>query len=134
MSSAKCINGLDNQRHFKTLVDHGASHCMINKRALTKGVELHASRNVSFGTTASAFQTNTFVYIDDCRLPEFSMTRQMEKVKVFVFENDKVDTILGRDFLNDVGIDVKTSTLTCKWCGDSIPFKTTIPFSSQLWK
>ena len=33
------------------------------------------------------------------------------------------DLILGREFLNAVGIDVKSSNLSCEYEGDSIPFK-----------
>lgn len=134
MSSARTINGVENKVHFKTLIDHGASHGLIKKASLPKGVKLFSTDSIQFGTAAGSFRTQNYVYLEDFCLPEFNMTRRIGKVKMFVFDNDRIayDCILGRDVLNDVGIDVKSSTLTCEWLGDSIPFKPTSFLKSTM--
>ena len=125
MSICAKINNRVFQRPLKTLIDHGASHSILNKRVVPRGVRLSPSPNYKFTTTAGNLVTKNSVKLDEFRLPEFNLNRKVDELKCQVFDNPQViyDLILGRDFLNAAGIDVKSSTLTCEWCGDSIPFK-----------
>jgi len=125
LASARKINDRGCRRPLKTLIDHGASHSIINKRSLPRGLKMEPSKSVTFNTTAGKFNTSNQVLLKDFRLPEFNRNRSVDEVKCSVFDSKSVkyDLILGRDFLNAAGIDVKSSTLTCEWCGDSIPFK-----------
>jgi len=127
LASARLLNGnpLPRNHIFRTLIDHGASHCIVNRRSLPRNVQPHTEAALKFSTTAGSFETNTYVWLEDFRLPEFNLNRRVSKVKCFVFNNNTVpyDLILGREFLNAVGIDVKSSNLSCEWEGDSIPFK-----------
>ena len=126
ISAARSVNGRPMRNTgLKTLIDHGASHSMINKRCLPNGVKVTKSKPISFSTTAGTFNSDGHVILEDFRLPEFNRNRSVDEVKCSVLDNKtvKYDVILGRDFLNKVGIDVKSSTLTCEWFEDVIPFK-----------
>ena len=82
-------------------------------------------KDLLFTTTGGSFKSTSYVKLKDFRLPEFNRNRNVATVKASVLDNAavKYDLILGRDFLNSAGVDVKSSSLTCEWCGDSIPFK-----------
>ena len=126
IAATKAVNGVPFiKKHIRTLIDHGASHTIINRRMLPKNAPMSKAKTLSFSTTAGSFKTSAHVNLQDFRLPEFNMTRTVKEVKCYVFDNRSVpyDLILGRDFLNQVGIDVRSSTLSCEWLGDSIPFK-----------
>jgi len=125
LTSARTVNGKELRMPLKTLIDHGASHSIVNKRCLPKGTPMTPSKDLSFTTTGGTFKTTSFVLLEDFRMPEFNRNRSVAKVKASVFDNAtvKYDLILGRDFLNAAGVDAKSSTLACEWCGDSIPFK-----------
>jgi len=125
LASARKVNSIDHSAPLKTLIDHGASHSIINKRCLPKRAEPKSTESISFSTTGGSFDSSSYILMEDFRLPEFNRNRSVDCVRAAVFDNPsiKYDLILGRDFLNKVGIDVKSSNLTCEWCGDSIPFK-----------
>ena len=73
---------------------------------------------------AGQFDTAKFVYINDLRLPEFSYTCKVSKVKAFIFDSPacKYNIIFGRSFLNQVKIDVLSSKMKCVWINNKIPF------------
>jgi len=77
-----------------------------------------------FQTAAGNFTTSCFVFLTDVHLPEFSYTRQVKKVKCYLFDAPAVeyDIIFGWSFLNQVQIDVLSSQLKCTWFGDEIAF------------
>lgn len=125
------INNVPAKSYFKTLLDHGASHTMVNRRALPKNVQPIPCSSSGFTTTAGSLTTSDFVYIDEWVLPEFNRNRYVKRIKAFVFDAPNVawDMLVGRNHLNQIGIDVLSSSLSCKWCGDEIPFH-----SSDYWK
>ncbi len=59
------------------------------------------------------------------RLPELDENRNIEQQKALIFESEtcKYDVILGADFLNKSGIDVKYSTGTIQWFENEIPLR-----------
>ena len=127
LTIAKKVNDTSGRFLFKSLLDHGGSHVLINRRNLPKDIELFPLPNSQgFNTAAGGLNTTHFVYLHDIILPEFSYTRRISTVKAFVFDNDKVfyDIIFGRSFLNSTGIDVCSSDLTCRWMDTKIPFHT----------
>jgi len=124
LTIAKRINDVSGQFLFKSLLDPGGSHVLINKRALPKGAELFTSDQRKFNTTAGGLQAASHVFLHEIILPEFSYSRQVKTYQAFVFDNPTVpyDIIYGRNFLNSCGIDIRGSDLTCKWFQDVIPF------------
>jgi hypothetical protein len=63
------------------------------------------------------------VQIENLRLSELDKNRNIEQQKALIFESDtcKYDVILGADFLNKSGIDVKYSTGTIQWSDNELP-------------
>ena len=59
------------------------------------------------------------------RLPELDKNRNVEQQKALIFESEtcKYDVILGADFLNKTGIDVKYSTSTIQWFENELPLR-----------
>ena len=123
VATAKKINDQTGKYLFKCLLDPGGSHVMVNKRALPAEAETFRSR-MNFDTTAGSSGPTEFVYLNQVVLPEFTFTRSVKKVKAYVFDNPRTpyDVIFGRNFLNNCGIDVCGSSLSCKWHEDEIPF------------
>ena len=124
LATATQINNKLGKYWFKSLLDHGGSHVMIEQRCIPKDIELFEQPNMQFKTTAGKMTTTKFIYLSDLRLPEFSYTRRVKKVKCYVFEAPEVeyDIIFGRSFLNQVQIDVLSSQMKCTWFKDEIPF------------
>ena len=65
-------------------------------------------------TLAGSYQSSAMVVMHNLRLPELDKNRNIEQHKALIFESDtcKYNVILGADFLNKTGIDVKYSTNT----------------------
>ena len=64
------------------------------------------------------------VYLRDLRLPEFDKNRAIDEQKALVFEGKcRYDIILGADFLEKTGIDIKYSTKEMEWYGLTIPLR-----------
>lgn len=124
LATAKAINEINGRYVFRSLLDHGGSHVMIQRRCLPANCETFQNANMNFKTTAGSFTSAEYVYLATVCLPEFSYTRKVKKVKAYLFDAPEVeyDLIFGRNFLNQVQIDVLSSQLKCKWFDDEIPF------------
>ena len=120
---ARKINEQAGKFLFRSLLDPGGSHVLVNQRSLPNDVETFEA-DFSFQTTAGSGNSSRYVYLHDIVLPEFSFTRNIKRIKAFVFDNPNVpyDIIFGRNFLNNCRIDVCGSSLTCKWYDLEIPF------------
>ena len=58
-------------------------------------------------------------------MPEFDKSRNIEEQRALVFDaNCRYDVILGNDFINKVGIDIKGSNATVEWLGSVVPMQT----------
>ena len=58
------------------------------------------------------------------RLPEFDKNCRIEGIKALIFDNQcKYDIILGADFLNMIGLDIKYSTGEMEWYGNTLPMR-----------
>jgi hypothetical protein len=60
-------------------------------------------------TLAGSYQSSAMVVMCNLRLPEFDKNGNIEQQKALIFESNtcRYDVILGADFLNKTGIDVK---------------------------
>ena len=63
------------------------------------------------------------VVMRNLRLPELDKNRNIDHQKALIFESEtcKYGVILGADFLNKTGIDVKYSTGTILWFENELP-------------
>jgi hypothetical protein len=76
-------------------------------------------------TLAGSYQSSAMVVMHNLRLPELDKNRNIEQHKALIFESDtcKYNVILGADFLNKTGIDVKYSTNTIEWFKNELPLR-----------
>ncbi len=67
------------------------------------------SQSIMVNTLAGSYQSSAMVVMCNLRLPEFDKNGNIEQQKALIFESNtcRYDVILGADFLNKTGIDVK---------------------------
>ena len=105
-------------RPLVVLLDGDSSGSLINKRSIPKGAVASRSAKKHTTTTASGnFDSSLSVGVQDIRLPEFSNVRRIEGWNLRVFNSTacQYDMILGRDFMQHIGIDNFFSTDTIQW-------------------
>ena len=106
---------------LRALLDSGGSGTLISERFAKKlkRVKIEPSE---WSTPAGTLTTNTMVKAKFL-MPEFHDNRLLEW-KIHVTPNmGAYDMIIGRDILEDLGIDVRFSTQSMEWDGVEIPFK-----------
>ena len=73
---------------------------------------------------AGVYEAGGEVLMTDLRLPELDKNRIIDHQSALVFDADcRYDVILGYDFLQRVGIDIRYSTGKIEWFGNSIPLR-----------
>ena len=87
---------------------------MIHRSALPRGVNpMVLDKRARMNTLAGTYESGGEVMLKGLRLPEFDKNRNIEEQKALVFgANCRHDDILGNDFMNKVGIDIKESNRT----------------------
>lgn len=85
LAIATSINETKGRFLFKALQDPGGSHNLIRKNRLPSNIEIFTSTK-SFDTTAGNAGPTQYVYLNDFRLPEYSFTRSIKKVKFYLFD------------------------------------------------
>ena len=118
------IGTVRSRRLLKVLLDSGSTTTLINKKCLPRKCRpcpISQSRMVN--TLTGSYQSSTMVVMRNLRLPELDKNRNIEQQKALIFESEtcKYDVILGADFLNKTGIDVKYSTGTIQWFENELP-------------
>ena len=98
---------------------------MIHRSALPRGVNpMVLDKRARMNTLAGTYESGGEVMPKGLRLPELDKSRNTEEQKALVFDaNCRYDVILGNDFINKVGIDIKGSNGTVEWLGNSIPMR-----------
>ena len=113
------------RRILRVLLDSGSMKTLIHRDLLPKGAatkRLSSKKKVT--TLAGDFSPKEMVYLRDLRLPEFDKNRAIDEQKALVFEGKcRYDIILGADFLEKTGIDIKYSTKEMEWYGLTIPLR-----------
>ena len=113
------------RRLLRVLFDSGSMKTLIHRDVLPEGAStkrLGSNRGVS--TLAGKFHPKEMVYMRDIRLPEFDKNRCVDEQKALVFEGKcRYDIILGADFLEKVGIDIKYSSKEMSWFGLTVPLR-----------
>jgi hypothetical protein len=120
------IQGIKNNYMFKSLLDSGSTHTLINRQRLPEQVHPRRSNELIINATIiGEYEIQEKVLLKDVALPEFSKSVKIDEMEAFVFDNPSsiYDIILGRDFLKITGIDLSFSTKTIKWLDMSISMK-----------
>ena len=117
----------DEVNYIKILLDTGASSSIINKQCV-EGLKLDKSKVTEWRTSAGVFTTNKQVKLN-LKLPEFFQNRIIT-YNVHVTENTSTyDMIMGRDMLQELGIQISFGTDSVTWDEVSIPMK---PFHARI--
>ena len=107
---------------LKALLDSGASSTIVSSKYVQKLKKRDVSKASEWTTLAGTFKTKGTVQTN-FYFPEFHDGKLIEW-KMHVSENmGAYDMIIGRDLLEDLGIDLKFSTSMVEWDGVEIPFK-----------
>lgn len=122
---AKEINGKTSMRLLRVLFDSGGSSTWIHAKALPNGcTPTRCSNPLRSQTIAGTFESDKFVQLLEITLPEFDRNKKIESQGAFVFDgNSAYDLILGRDFLEKVGIKIDFNNTIIQWLGTTVKMK-----------
>ena len=106
-------------KKFKTylgLIDNGTSSCLIDKHITSiHGLNANATPSKEkWLTQCEVFKITAKVALEKMKLPQFT-TKRTVTAEMNLFEKakeDPYDFILGRNFLQDVKLDIKNNTRT----------------------
>ena len=119
------IGLIKSRKLLRVLLDPGSSGTMIHERIVPKkAVPMSLSRNKAVKTIAGTMNTNRMVHLRDIRLPEFDKNRKISHQKALIFNKDcRYDIIFGADFLTKINLDVRYSTKSMEWYGNSVKMR-----------
>ena len=119
------INGIITNRPLVALCDLGSSHCMFNKRALPFGATTFKTPSIQTTTTQGTYVCDEPVVLSNLSLPEFVNQQKFINLlaQVFDSENCPYDVILGRKFMDSIGLDIQFSTGSIKWLDTIVDMK-----------
>ena len=98
---------------------------MFNKRALPFGATTFKTQKIKTTTTQGTYDCDEAVVLSNLSLPEFVNGRKITNLSAQVFEskNCYYDVILGRDFMESIGLDIQFSTGSIKWLDTIVDMK-----------
>ncbi len=133
LATAKQINEVHGRLIFCSLLNHGGSRVILQRRYLPSNCPTFTNERMSFKTTAGSINSAEFVYLTLLSLRNFLFTRKVKKIKAYMFDalDVEYDLILGRIFLNQVKVDVLSSHLKCTLFDNEIPFHTPNHFADN---
>jgi hypothetical protein len=124
MHSRKGTKKSKHLKRVKILFDTGCDGCLVNKKFVSK---LRTKKNTAskWATKGGTFKTSRTV---NCQfsLPEFHKTKEIRwTMHVDETENtlSRYDMIIGRDLMEELGIDIKFSTGQVSWDNATIPLR-----------
>ena len=120
----------DNQKPVKILLDSGSSGCIVAKRFVRKLTCVKTGKQ-QWSTKAGSFQTKRKAIVS-FRLPEL----HPDKTLSWEFHVDEqqlthYDLLIGRDLLNEVGIDLLFSSKQICWEGATTSMRDPTTFRDQ---
>lgn len=122
------------QRVLRALLDSGSSRTLISKRVVPRNAKPKEINSKRFNTLAGQMTASKLVHMRDVRLPELNRNRGMRELKALVFNQPcRYDVILGSDFLNQAGLDIKYSEKQIEWFGDTIPLRTPSELTAESY-
>jgi hypothetical protein len=107
---------------IRALLDSGASSTLVVEKHVKKLKMRKPSATTTWNTPAGTFGTKGTVKTQFI-LPELQDSRMIEWDVHVAKDLGTYDMIIGRDILEDLGIDIKFSTKTIDWDDASMPFK-----------
>ncbi|GFH61911.1 hypothetical protein CTEN210_18387 [Chaetoceros tenuissimus] len=120
----KLINGMSDVKLMRGLIDSGSDKTAIVRAALPSGcplTEIPAESFLGFGGMATIHEKVT---LQQVILPEFSRSLQIESFDAVVMDGrSNYDIILGRDFLQKIGLILDFENLQIKWMNMEISMK-----------
>ena len=122
----KTVNDKTSLRLLKVLFDGGSDATLINQRCLPKNVKLNPlSDAIQNRTILGSMGTHSYVNLKGLTLPEFDSNKQVPSHQALVFDADiRYDLIMGRDFLEKIGIRCNHDTKEICWFDRCLPMKT----------
>ena len=98
---------------------------MFNKRALPFGATTFKTQKIKTTTTQGTYNCDEAVVLSNLSLPEFVNGWKITNLSAQVFnsENCPYDIILGRDFMDGIGLDIQFSTGSIKWLDTIVDMK-----------
>ena len=106
--------GKEKRTTVKVLLDSGASHTIVNKRCVRKLRRKRAS-SAEWSTAAGTFSTNSKTVLN-FQLPELAPSAEITtSAYVYKGKMHDYDIIVGRDLLNELGIDLRFSDCVISW-------------------
>ena len=120
----------DNQRPVKILLDSGSSGSIVAKKHV-KHLTCTPTGSQQWTTKAGSFETSRKAMVS------FVLSElQADKVITWEFHVDEVETthydlLIGRDLLNEVGIDLLFSSKVISWEGTTAPMKDPLEFKEK---
>ncbi len=122
----KDIQGKACSRLLRVLYDSGGSKSMCHRRVMPRGARINQdSEKQLFNTLAGTYGSLGSIQMSGMRLPAFDKNRVISDHSFEVFDADcRYDVILGADFLEKVGMNLRYSDLTVEWLGNTIPMQT----------
>jgi hypothetical protein len=122
------ISSVKSRILVKVLLDSGSTTTMINRKFFPRNCQTcKISKSRKIGTLAGSYISSEMVVLCNLRLPEpeLDKNRNVDHQKALIFDADscRYIVILGADFLNKTGIDVKYSTGTIEWFDNELPLR-----------
>ena len=124
MATQKIKTGKQRYQTVRILFDSGSSGTLVNKKLVTKLKQVQTNTS-NWTTKAGTFKTNKQCKVE-LMLPEL----HKDKVITWMMHVDesnssfhKYDIIIGRDLLQELGIDLKFSDHTIHWDNASAPMR-----------
>ena len=111
---------------YAVLFDTGSTHTYINRAKLPAGVvPLQLPQTEYPSTAAGPFRVSSCVNLTSLTFPEFSKSLRVDHLQARIFDapDSQYDVILGRDFMNQVGLDCCHSDHTMRWHDRVVPMK-----------
>jgi len=105
-------------RSLSVLFDPGSRQSYLNRRAMPDGAVPFTLYNPIYSSTAAGpLKVRNSANLSQLTFPEFSKSLKFENLQCLVFDQPEIayDVILGRDFLNDVKMDICYLDTTMKW-------------------
>ena len=111
------------EKILRGLLDSGTSASLINDTKVPKSVKRRNKMATSWNTKGGKFETFARSLISGLQFPQFTTRRSFEhEFHVFKNEqNEKYDVIIGRDLMQNLGIDIMYSRRTFQWDDIKIP-------------
>ena len=118
-------NEEDKRRILRCLIDSGSTGCIILNE-FTAGLQKQNCKSAKWTTKGGVFSTDS-----ECTVPFYiadSSTQKLINWTCHIDTSDRsassnYDMMIGKDLLNELGIDIKFSSGTLKWEDTEVPMR-----------